>query len=443
MRTNRLAAAAVLATALAAAGCGASEPTQPAPAAQPQSSAPAAPAAPVKLTYWTWAPNMDKIVKVWNDKNPDIQVTVSKQAGGDDAAAKFLTAAKAGNPPQLVQAEYQHLPSFVAADAVADLSAQAAPVKGEFSEGLWRLVTLGTEGVYGVPQDSGPMMLYYRKDLFEKYGIEVPKTWDDYAAAARKVREQDKNVFLGTFSSKDPGSFAGLSQQAGGQWWSIAGEAWKVAINDQATTKVADYWGKLVDEGAIDDMPYFTPEWNKALNDGKLLTWPSAVWAPGVLEANAPKAKGKWAAAPLPQWSAGENASGFWGGSAVAVSAKATPDEKAGAAAFISWLNTDPEAVQLLVKEAFIYPASTKGTQSLTTPPAYFDTQADFWQQAAQAAATARGFTFGPNVNAAYTAYKDAFDKALANKSSFTGALKTMQDATVADMQKSGFTVAQ
>ena len=38
---------------------------------------------------------------------------------GDEASAKFLTAAKAGNPPDLMQAEYQHLPSFVAAEAVA------------------------------------------------------------------------------------------------------------------------------------------------------------------------------------------------------------------------------------------------------------------------------------------------------------------------------------
>ncbi len=65
-------------------------------------------------------------------------------------------------------------------------------------------------------------------------------------------------------------------------------------------------------------MPFFTPEWNKALNDGRLLTWPSAVWGPGAAS-NAPKAEGKWAIAPLPQWNAGENHSGFWGGSSTAV----------------------------------------------------------------------------------------------------------------------------
>ncbi len=119
MRINRLTAAAVAilaATFSTACSGGSGEPSAPA-----GDSTSAAPAGPVELTYWTWVPNMDKIVAVWNQAHPDIQVTVSKQAGGDDAAAKFLTAAKAGNPPDLVQAEYQMLPSFVAADAVADI----------------------------------------------------------------------------------------------------------------------------------------------------------------------------------------------------------------------------------------------------------------------------------------------------------------------------------
>lgn len=438
MRVNRLAvAAAAVLTATLATACsgGSDEPSAPA------ASQSAAPAGPVKLTYWTWVPNMDKIVAVWNQAHPDIQVTVSKQAGGDDAAAKFLTAAKAGNPPDLVQAEYQMLPSFVAADAVADLEAETAQVKGEFSEGIWGLVTLGTDAVYAVPQDSGPMMLYYRKDLFEKYGLAVPKTWDEYAEAARTVHKKDPKVFLGTFSSKDPGWFAGLSQQAGAQWWSISGDAWKVAVNDEATKKVASYWGGLVKEGVIDGMPYFTPEWNKALNDGRLLTWPSAVWGPGVLSANAPKGKDKWAIAPLPQWNAGENYSGFWGGSSTAVAAKSP--NKAAAAQFATWLNTDPEALGLLIKEGAIYPASAKGAALMTEAPGYFSSRPDFWQQAASIGATARGFTFGPNVNVTYNAYKDAFDKAVATKSDFAAAVQTMQDATVADMQKSGFTLAQ
>ena len=127
-------------------------------------------------------------------------------------------------------------------------------------------------------------------------------------------------------------------------------------------------------------------------------------------------------------------------GSSVAVAAK-TP-HKAAAARFATWLNTDAKALDLLVKEAAIYPAAAKAQAALGDPPDYFADQPDFWQQAATVSAGARGFTFGPNVGVTYNAFKDGFDKALQDGTSFSDAVAAMHEATVADMRKSGFTLA-
>jgi len=43
--------------------------------------------------------------------------------------------------------------------------------------------------IYGTPQDSGAIALFYRQDLFDQYGLEVPTTWDEFAAQARKFRQ--------------------------------------------------------------------------------------------------------------------------------------------------------------------------------------------------------------------------------------------------------------
>ena len=402
----------------------------------------AQPGGKVELSFWSWAPNIDKTVDAWNAANPDIHVTLSKQAGGGDIITKLLTAAKAGNPPDLAQVEYQSLPTLVSNDVLADIAKEAAPVKDKFAEGVWQQVTLGTDAVYAIPQDSGPMMLYYRTDLFAKLGLTVPKTWDEFAQTARTVRQKDSKKYLTTFSANDPGWFTGLAQQAGAAWWGISGEAWKVSVNDAATKKVADYWGGLVAEGAIDDQPMYTPAWNKALNDGTLIAWPSAIWAPGVLEGNAPDTKGKWAMVPMPQWAAGENKTGSWGGSSTGVTAASK--NKAAAVKFASWMNTDSAATGLLIKESAIYPAARDAQASplLETPPAFFADQKDFYTTAKAIADTAAGFTFGPNVNVTYDTYKDAFAKAITAKTAFSGAVDTMQSATVADMQKNGFTVA-
>src|SRR5699024_10596449 len=98
-----------------------------------------------------------------------------------------------------------------------------------------------------IPQDTGPLQFYYREDVFEDLGLSAPETWEDYAEAARAVHEADPSMYLGTFSSTDPGLFVGLAQQAGASWWELDGERWKVVIDAE---------------------PKYTPQWNAARNDG-------------------------------------------------------------------------------------------------------------------------------------------------------------------------------
>ncbi|WP_395575194.1 ABC transporter substrate-binding protein [Streptomyces sp. BK79] len=400
---------------------------------------------PVSLTYWTWTPGMDKVVDLWNKgpgKKEQITVTVKKQASGDTLVTKILTAHKAGQAPDLVQAEYQALPTLVSNDALADISGEVGDVKGKFAEGVWQQTTLGTDAVYAVPQDIGPMMFYYREDLFKEYGLKVPATWDEFAETARELKKAAPDKDLTTFSANDSGLFAGLAQQAGARWWTTEGEKWKVGIDDAATEKVAEFWGGLVEEGAVDNQPMYTPAWNKALNTGKQIAWVSAVWAPGTLTTAAPDTKGKWAMAPLPQWSAGENRTGSWGGSSTGVTTDS--EHKDAAARFAAWLNTDGDALNALAKEGGIYPASTSAQLSgaFAEPPEYFSNQPDFYTRAAAIAKTTAPAAWGPNVNVAYTTFKDAFGAAAKNRSDFSAALGTMQQETVADLKKQGFEVA-
>ncbi|MEV5878402.1 extracellular solute-binding protein [Streptomyces sp. NPDC052101] len=401
---------------------------------------------PVSLTYWTWTPGMDKVVDLWNKgpgKKDQITVTVKKQASGDTLITKILTAHKAKQAPDLVQAEYQALPTLVSNDALADISKEVGDVKGRFADGVWQQTTLGTNAVYAVPQDIGPMMFYYRADLFKKYGLKVPTTWDEFAQVARQLKKKAPDKDLTTFSANDSGLFAGLAQQAGAKWWTASGGKWKVAINDAATQKVARFWGGLVKDGVIDNQPMYTPSWNKALDTGKQIAWVSAVWAPGTLTTAAPDTKGKWAMAPLPQWSQSDDVTGRWGGSSTAVTTDSA--HKEAAAKFAAWLNTDHDALDALAKDSGIYPASTSAQLSgaFSNPPDYFSGQADFYPKAAEIAKTTAPSAWGPNVNVAYATFNDAFGSAAKSKSDFAAALNKMQDATVADMKKQGFEVSR
>ncbi|WP_037305487.1 ABC transporter substrate-binding protein [Amycolatopsis orientalis] len=400
-------------------------------------------AGPIELTLWSWAPNMENALRLWNSGHPDVKVTVHKQAGGDDLIPKVITAERAGTGPDLVQAEYQMIPTLVSHDVLADIAPFVGDAKGKFAENVWSQATLGSDAVYAIPQDIAPLALFYRDDLFAHYGLRVPTTWAEFADTARDLKRKAPDRALTTFSSNNGGLFAGLAQQAGSTWWTTSGDTWKVAIDDEASRKVAGFWGDMVAEGVIDNQPMYTPAWNKALDDGTQLAWVSGVWAPGTLTTAAPATKGKWKMAPLPQWTAGAGKTGSWGGSATGVTAGAAKKGRAEAATkFVTWLNTDPTAIAALVKEAGVYPAATAAqTGGALTTPEFFPNQPEYYRLAAAIAKGTAAAGWGPNVNVAYSAFKDTFGKAAQDKSSFLSALKAVQEASVGDMRKNGFKV--
>lgn len=431
---RRLLLAAVLSGALALTSCAGSGGGGADPAAD----------TPVELTYWAWAPKMEEVVELWNMSHPDVHVTVQRQTAGDGLVPKVINAVDLKVAPDLLQAEYQALPTLVHNNVLVDMSDQARTVEKEFAPGVWQQVTLGTDAVYAVPQDTAPLALFYRKDLFQQYGLQVPTTWAEFADTARELRRKAPSKVLTTFSANDPGLFASLAQQAGAKWWTASGKSWKVGINDEATRKVTTYWGDLVGEGVIDNTPMYTGKWGDALDNGTQLAWISAVWAPGVLEGYAPTTKGDWAMAPLPQWKAGQSVTGTWGGSttAVTVGARNAGHVKA-ATEFALWLNTDPEAVAALVRKSGIYPAATAAQtgSALASPPDFFADQPDYYQTAAGIARTTAPAAWGPRVDVAYSAFKGAFGKAANERGGFEAALAAVQKDTVAALRGDGLTV--
>src|SRR5690606_37535880 len=58
--------------------------------------------------------------------------------------------------------------------------------------------------VVALPAFADAMFLYYRKDLLEKHGVEPPTTWDELAAAAKKITaaENDPNLQGLSFQGK-------------------------------------------------------------------------------------------------------------------------------------------------------------------------------------------------------------------------------------------------
>lgn len=395
---------------------------------------------PVQLDYWAWTADSQAVVDQWNKENPDIQVKYTDAGGGTDSSAKLVTAARAGNAPDVALVEYTTLPAMVVADVPADITDYVSDVEDAFSEGTWAQTTFG--GVtYGIPQDVGPMANVYRADRFEELGVAVPTTWQEFRTAAEAVKAADPSSVIAALPPTEFGFWAGVSTQAGAQWWSSDGDAWTVGIADEPSLEVADFFEKLVADGLVSTDPLLTPEYNAALNAGTMLSWPSAVWAPSVIESVAADTSGKWEMAPLPQWTEGDAAVPYQGGSALVVTTSSEHPEEA--AKFAKWLNASEEGNDILINTQSLYPAATVG-QEMTEgnePPSLMPQQTDFYSVSAKIAGDTIPVTWGPDVNLAKSVFSDELQKAITNGTPWRDAFIATQKAVVDDMVKSGFTV--
>jgi len=130
---------------------------------------------PVTLTFWTWVPNIQQEIDLFEQSHPNIKIKLVNAGQGGPEYTKLRTALKAGSgAPDIVQIELQYLPTFELANGLVDLSQYGAnDLKNDYVSWVWNQVSQGSK-VYAIPQDSGPMGLLYRADIFQQYHLPVP-----------------------------------------------------------------------------------------------------------------------------------------------------------------------------------------------------------------------------------------------------------------------------
>ncbi|MFD5555097.1 ABC transporter substrate-binding protein [Streptomyces sp. NPDC127068] len=367
---------------------------------------------PVTIDYWSWMPGTKETAEAFNKSQKNVRVRFSEVpaglAGGYDKLAKGV---KAGNAPDVMNVEYQALPDLVTQGLIADSSELLGDTVKKAPRQVQDLVTLGGKQ-WAAPFDVAPQMMYYRKDLFEKHKIPVPKTWTEYAEAAEKIKKADSKARITAFWSDDTATWAALAQQAGATWYTAEGDSWKVDINDAATNKVADFWGALVKDDLVFNHKAWSPESTKATADHRVYTRISASWGAGALKTEQPDQAGKWASVALPGW--GDGKTGMVGGSSFAV---VKDSKKAAAAAeFVAWATTSDEAVKarLAAGTSSALPADEKlrdvAKQSFDT--AYFDGQDLYAAASEQVPNINAGWVWSPVHNATSVELTAALGKA-------------------------------
>jgi multiple sugar transport system substrate-binding protein len=397
----------------------------------------------VTLTFWSWVPQLQDEVSLFNKTHPDIRVKLVNVGQGATEYQKLRTALKAGSgAPDVVQIEFQYIPTFTTIDGLVDISQYgASAIAKDYVPWTWAQVSSGSK-VWAIPQDSGPMGLLYRADILEQNGIAVPRTWADYGAAAIKLHKANPKVYLTNFAANDGGWINGLLWQAGSRPFSVEGTTVKIRIDDPAALKVASFWEKLVRSGAVATTPDFTNQWYTGLNNGTYASWVTAAWGPVFLQGLAKKTAGKWRAAPMPQWRAGANVSANWGGSTDAVTVQSKHPKEA--AEFAIWLNHDRKSVHLLASKQFLFPVLKAELAS----PAFQNAGLPFYGGqkvnrvfSASSSKVDLSFKWSPFQDYVYSQLQEQLGRAAQGKQSFAAALHKAQARVVSFAKEQGFTV--
>ncbi|MEN9891183.1 MAG: hypothetical protein RLY78_1478 [Pseudomonadota bacterium] len=192
----------------------------------------------------------DHMAKAFMAANPDVQVKINTfdHEGYKTSIRNFLTA----DPPDIVTwYAGNRMAPFVKAALFEDVSDVWA------KEGLTDKLKSATPSMtingkqWGVPYTYYQWGIYYRKDVFAKHGLTVPKDWKALLEACAKLKAAGVTPFaIGTKALWPTGGwFDYLDMRVNGYGFHMDLTAGKVPYTDKRVQAVFDRWDELVKPG--------------------------------------------------------------------------------------------------------------------------------------------------------------------------------------------------
>lgn len=104
---------------------------------------------------------------------------------------------------------------------------------------------------WGVPYTYYNWGIYYRKDIFDKYGIKTPKSWEDFLAACATLKKNGVTpITIGTkYLWTTAGWFDYLNMRVNGYDFHIDLMDGKIPYTDPRVRDTFNYWNQLVEPG--------------------------------------------------------------------------------------------------------------------------------------------------------------------------------------------------
>ncbi|WP_328460168.1 ABC transporter substrate-binding protein [Streptomyces sp. NBC_00448] len=324
-------------------------------------------AATGKVTVWSWttaATALRSVVPAFEKAHPDITVDVVDV--GNPAIWDKITVGLASGGQGLADVLHigcDYLPGYLEKfpGGLADLSALGADrYKGAFASGLWPVVSGKNGHVYAMPWEVNPLGFYYRKDLFDRAGIDPTayRTWDDVIASAGRFRHANPGCYLigidkSATTAPDCDFLQSLMQLQGAFYFDLQG---RVTLGSPQAVKALTVIKELNDAGLVGDASG-DHGWSNLVKADKVAVSPLPAWAAHYLETEFPKQKGQWRLTRPPAVTPGGKRAAIVNSTHLAVAASSK--RRRAAFAFVEFALTRPDSMNRMFRAGGVFPALT------------------------------------------------------------------------------------
>ncbi|BBF42607.1 N-acetyl-D-glucosamine ABC transport system, sugar-binding protein [Lachnospiraceae bacterium KM106-2] len=266
-----------------------------------------------------------KMVDKWNKENPDKKVKITFTTYPyADMHNKLTMALQTGEgAPDLCDVEIGQFPNFTKdTSSLYPLDDAIKPYQDKLVKA--RLDIYSKDGkIYGAPTHVGATVMYYNTKILKQYGIDYTKikTWDDYAAAGEKLKKASNGKVMMTSVDTASVDWMWIAMSEYGEDWTTTKDG-KANVQLKSVKKMLNMQAKwlkdkiaMVSPGGHVDME----EGFANIGDGKIASFPKALWYMSRFLSYMPEMKGQWAIAPCPVFEEGQPRSVGIGGTGTIV----------------------------------------------------------------------------------------------------------------------------
>lgn len=145
-----------------------------------------------------YAPYFEEVVKEFESQNPDIKIKM--EAIADEPIKDKLRVILGGSevPDIMFSWSGEFARKFVRADAALDLTPyldEDAAWKDSFIPAS--LQPFSSDGKnYGIPLRFNGKFFVYNKEIFDKHGLQAPKTWDEFLEVLDTLKEEGETPLM-------------------------------------------------------------------------------------------------------------------------------------------------------------------------------------------------------------------------------------------------------